>query len=203
MPEMTVRVSEILADVTGIAMSTGCGHALCNAHGVREPAGTGELDPAAREDGWADQMTDLLGDAYRWAGAWHRDGHTALPDFKADDLRRRWDELIERALAVHPPRSGKQSPDRNLALRLRDRCEEFLHFTTDFTVVFADIAEQAVRMIKIKIKVSGGFCTLYGAAAFLAIRGYISTARKNSVRAAHALRDALLENPWMPLVSAT
>jgi transposase-like protein len=83
--------------------------------------------------------------------------------------------------------------------RLRDRREEFLHFTADFAVAFSNNrAEQAIRMIKIKTKVSGGFRTLTGARTFLAIRGYISTARKNGLRAADALRDALLGNPWMP-----
>jgi transposase len=183
---------------------TGCGHALCNAHVVRELAGIGEFDPAARQDGWAEQMIDLIGDAYRWAGAWQREGHRCLPGFKADDLRRRWNELIERALAAHPPRSGKQSPAHNLAIRLRDRREEFLHFTTDFAVAFSNnIAEQAVRMIKIKTKVSGGFRTLHGAATFLALRGYLSTVRKNGVRVATALHDALLGNPWMPPVLVT
>ena len=149
--------------------------------------------------GHGGQMIDLLGDAYRWAGAWNREGHTRLPDFKAGDLRRRWDELIERALATHPPRTGKQTPARNLALRLRDRREEFLHFTTDFTVPFSNnTAEQAIRMIKVKSKVSGGFRTLHGAATFLAIRGYISTARKNGLHVITALRDAITGNPWLP-----
>jgi hypothetical protein len=68
-------------------------------------------------------------------------------------------------------------------VRLRDRREEFLCFTTDFAVASSNnVAEQAVRMIK----VSGGFRTLPGAAAFLAIRGYLSTARKNGQRAVHA-----------------
>ena len=109
-------------------------------------------------------MIDLLGDAYRWVGAWRSDGHDKLPEFKAADLRRRWDETLERALAVHPPRPRRQTPARNLALRLRDRREEFLHFTTDFRVAFSNnCAEQAIRMIKIKTKVSGGFRTLTGA----------------------------------------
>jgi transposase len=208
-----IKAFGILPRFTGVAVHdackgydgfTGCAHALCNAHAVRELTGISEFDAAARADGWAAQMTDLLGDAYRWTAAWNRQGRSGLPDFKADDLRRRWDELIERALAAHPPRAGKQAPARNLALRLRDRREEFLHFTTDFTVAFSNnTAEQAIRMIKVKTKVSGGFRTLRGAATFLAIRGYISTARKNGVRAAHALRDALLGNPWIPPMPAT
>jgi transposase len=208
-----IKAFGILPRFTGVAVHdaykgydgfTDCVHALCNAHAVRELTGIGEFDAAARKDGWAAEMIDLLGDAYRWAGAWQREGHLRLPQFKADDLRRRWEELVERALAAHPPRTGKQTPARNLALRLRDRREEFLRFTTDFGVPFSNnCAEQAVRMVKVKTKVSGGFRTLAGAITFLAIRGYISTARKNGLRAVHALRDALLGNPWMPPLPAT
>ena len=64
-------------------------------------------------------------------------------------------------------------------MRLRDRREEFLHFTADSTIAFSNnCAEQAIRMIKIKTKVSGGFRTLSGAQTFLAIRGYIFTVRR-------------------------
>jgi hypothetical protein len=42
-------------------------------------------------------MIGLLGDAHRWVQAWRRKGHARLPGFKADDLRRRWDELAARA----------------------------------------------------------------------------------------------------------
>ncbi|MEV7965509.1 hypothetical protein AB0O34_05945 [Sphaerisporangium sp. NPDC088356] len=57
-------------------------------------------------------------------------------------------------------------------------------------------------MIKTETKVSGGFRTLKGAQTFLAIRGYISTVRKNGLRAAHALHDALLGNPWTPALTS-
>jgi transposase len=178
----------------------GCTHALCNAHIVREATGIGEFDAAARADGWAQALVNLLGDGYRWTTLWREKGHHRLPEFKLDDLSRRFDDLVERALATHPPRgSGKQSPARNLALRLRDRKDEILRFATDFTVAYSNnIAEQAIRMIKTKTKVSGGFRTLKGAQTFLALRGYISTVRKNGLRAAQALHNALLGRPWTP-----
>jgi transposase len=181
-----------------------CIHALCNAHVVREATGIGEYDRVARDDGWAAGLVDLLGDAYRWVGHWRDKGHRQLPGFKLDDLYSRYDRLIERALNLHPPRTGKQTPARNLALRLRDRKDEFLRFATDFTIAFSNnTAEQAIRMIKTKTKVSGGFRTLTGAQTFLALRGYISTVRKNGLRAMHALRDALAASPWMPTPSPT
>ena len=139
------------------------------------------------------------GDAHRWVAHWRTRGHHGLPAFKHDDLAERYDQVVERALAVHPARAGKQTPARNLALRLRTRKTEFLRFAADFTVTFSNnIAEQAVRMVKSKTKVSGGFRALTGAQTFLAIRGYISTIRKNDRRAATELHNALLGNPWMP-----
>lgn len=203
----SIEAFGILPRFAGVAMhdaysaynSFTCTHALCNAHVVREATGIGEYDPAARAEGWADDLVNLLGDAHRWVGHWRQQGHHRLPDFKLDELYRRYDRLVNRALDLHPPRTGKQTPARNLALRLRERRDELLRFAADFTVGFSNnTAEQAIRMIKTKTKVSGGFRTLTGAQTFLALRGYISTIRKNGRRALRALRDALTGNPWMP-----
>ena len=179
-------------------------HALCNQHIVRELTGIGEFDQAAQADGWPEDVINLLGDAHRWVAAWRRDGHGRLPDFTAEDLSWRYDELVARALTVHPARRGKQTPARNAALRLQKRKHEFLRFTTDFSVGFTNnLAEQAIRMVKVKTKVSGGFRTLAGAQTFLALRGYISTVRKNGLRVFDTLRDALHGNPWMPPAPTT
>lgn len=198
----------ILPRFTGVAIHdaysgydgfTTCTHALCNAHILREATGIGEFDALARTDGWTEHLVNLLGDAHRWVAHWSARDHTALPAFKLDDLSARYDRLVERALSIHQARPGKQTPARNLALRLQARKAEFLRFATDFTVAFSNnVAEQAVRMIKSKTRVSGGFRTLTGAQTFLAIRGYISTIRKNGLRAATELHHALLGNPWMP-----
>jgi transposase/regulator of replication initiation timing len=202
----------ILPRFTGVAVHdaysgydgfTAVTHALCNAHILREATGIGEYDPRARAEGWTEDLVGLLGDAHRWVAHWREQGHTSLPRFKLDDLSERYDRLVERALAVHQPRPGKQTPARNLALRLRDRKTEFLRFAANFTVAFSNnVAEQAVRMVKSKTQVSGGFRTLKGARTFLAIRGYISTIRKNGLRTATELRNALLGNPWMPPTAA-
>lgn len=198
----------ILPRFTGVAVHdaysgydgfTTCTHALCNAHILREATGIGEFDPHARADGWADDLVTLLGDAHRWVAHWRDRGHTGLPAFKYDDLSARYDHVVDRALTVHPAQPGRQTPARNLALRLQARKTEFLRFAADFTVGFSNnVAEQAVRMVKSKTRVSGGFRTLTGAQTFLTIRGYISTIRKNSLHAATELHNALLGNPWMP-----
>jgi transposase len=191
-----VAIHDAYSGYDGFTTAT---HALCNAHILREATGIGEFDPQARIDGWAEDLVNLLGDAHRWVAHWRTQDHTALPPFKLDDLSARYDRLVERALRIHPARSGRQTPARNLALRLQARKTEFLRFATDFTVSFSNnVAEQAVRMVKSKTRVSGGFRTLTGAQTFLAVRGYISTIRKNGHHAATELRNALLSNPWMP-----
>jgi transposase len=197
LPRFTgVAVHDAYSGYDGFTAAT---HALCNAHILREATGIGEFDPQARADGWTEDLVNLLGDAHRWVAHWRTQDHTALPPFKLHDLSTRYDRLVERALSIHQHRPGKQTPARNLALRLQDRKTEFLRFATDFTVAFSNnVAEQAVRMVKSKTRVSGGFRTLTGAQTFLAIRGYISTIRKNGLSAATELRHAFLGNPWMP-----
>jgi transposase len=54
-----------------------------------------------------------------------------------------------------------------------------LRFLVDFEVPFTNnLAEQALRMMKVKMKISGGFRTPEGAQAFAALRSVIATARK-------------------------
>ena len=52
-------------------------------------------------------------------------------------------------------------------------------FLVDFEVPFTNnLAEQALRMMKVKMKISGGFRTEEGAQAFAALRSVVATTRK-------------------------
>jgi len=176
-------------------------HALCIAHLQRELRGIAGHDTVAAEDGWATQADELIENLFRWRRAWSEQGRQRLPGFKSAKVNREWDLLIARALAAHPenPGRGGQSHARRVALRMRQRRDDYLRWTTDFTIPATNnTAEQSVRMIKTKTKVSGGFRTLPGLAQFLAIRGYIDTSRKHHRHIITDLRNALTGNPWIP-----
>jgi len=63
-----------------------------------------------------------------------------------------------------------------------------LRFLIDFEVPFTNnLAEQALRMMKVKMKISGGFRTSEGAQAFAALRSVVATARKQGQNILQAL----------------
>ena len=80
-----------------------------------------------------------------------------------------------------PSARGRQArrPGHNLLIRLRDFKDDVLRFVSNFAVPFTNNqAEQDIRMMKVKMKISGGFRTQAGAETFAALRSVISTARK-------------------------
>jgi transposase len=61
-----------------------------------------------------------------------------------------------------------------------------------------NLAERDVRMVKVKQKVSGTFCTQSGADNFWAIRSYISTVRKQGHNVIDAIYQAFVGHPFIP-----
>ena len=167
-------------------------HALCNAHHLRELKALAEIDG----EGWARRMQQLLRRA-RLAVQLARERGIPLPRSLLDRIQRRYDQLLEQALAYHrgrpPLASGKRGrkkrrPGHNPALRLRDRKQAVLRFLTDFTVPFTNNqAEQDMRMMKLRMKISGSFRTERGARDFATLRSVLSTARKQGWNRIEAL----------------
>jgi len=93
----------------------------------------------------------------------------------------------------------KRRPGHNLLERLKPYKDDVLRVLYDFTVPFTNnLAEQDLRMMKVKMKISGGFRTFEGASRFASLRSVVSTARNRGcnilqtlVTQPHALIQAL------------
>jgi transposase len=181
-------------------------HALCNAHHLRSLLFLLERYPQK----WVQDLLALLSKIKEKVQAVKRKAETALSVRQANAFRKAYDELVKKGLRANPSSKKssrkpgqrgrlKQSPARNLLLRLREHKQAVLAFMYDFKVPFDNNqAERDLRMMKVKQKVSGGFRSISGAQNFCNIRGYLSTARKNGVKALAALRLALVGTPFLP-----
>ena len=179
-----------------------CSHALCNAHHIRE------LTAIAESTGqqWPQEMIELLIEIKEAV----EDRKTQATELKPEEhvaFEQKYDEILQKGFLVNPPpvkekgKRGrpKQSKAKNLLDRLQDYRKETLAFMYDFQVPFDNnLAERDLRMVKVKQKISGVFRSDLGAKMYCRIRGYISTARKNSVPVLNAITSALEGNPFVP-----
>ncbi len=170
-------------------------HAFCNAHLLRELQAVCELD----KEPWAEALRTTLLDANEAVGTAKAQGAAALPPESIKAFEERYWAAVREGLALHrslpafdpsmnPKKRKKQRPAHNLLIRFKTFKEATLRFLTDFAVPFTNnLAEQDLRMMKVKIKISGGFRTPQGAADFASLRSVISSARKQGFNILKAL----------------
>lgn len=181
-----------------------CKHGLCNAHHLRELK---FIEEECKQE-WAKHMSYLLL-VMKNQVEWHqRNGLTMLPS-KREALERCFDEIIMMGL-WHPDNIFKfkkkanggyrrQTKAKNLLDRLRFNKEQVLCFFYNPGIPFTNNqAEQDIRMLKVKQKVSGCFRSEVGADWFARIKSYISTAKKQGQNILEVLQKAFEGNPFIP-----
>jgi transposase len=177
---------------------TAIDHAVCNAHILRELTGWHERDPVRHA--WAAQAIATLTDANTAVVAAKAAGATGLDPAVLAGLDQRWQTVLAAGYAANPrPQAGRGERVVALLDRLRTATVEVWRFAHDFRVPFDNNqAERDVRMVKLQIKISGCWRTTTGADHFLALRAYLSTARKQGQRILDALTHLAAHDPWMP-----
>jgi transposase len=185
-------------------LTYGCDHGLCNAHLLRELVFLFEQQSQA----WAKKMFDLLLDMNNFVSkheiqlsheqkmSWLKQYHEILNDGWSTN-----------PLPKKPPKKKRGRPaktkSQNLLTRLGEFEDSVLAFLHDINVPFTNnLAEQDIRMIKVRLKVSGCFRTVKGAEHFARIRSYLSTARKQGRNILHSITAAIKGHPFLPVTSS-
>ncbi|WP_036774116.1 IS66 family transposase, partial [Polaromonas glacialis] len=169
-----------------------CAHSLCGAHLLRELIYQKETTAQA----WPQGLIELLLAADQACKA-ARQTDTALQAVQVEVFASQYRALVQEGQAQNLPAAkalgqrgrAKQSGAFNLLRRLLEREQEVLRFMRDLGVPFTNnLAERAIRMPKVKQRISGCFRTLPGAQNFCTIRSYLDTARKQGFGMLHAMR---------------
>lgn len=177
-------------------------HALCNAHLLRELVYVQQLTGQA----WPGAMTQLLLNAQRVTSA-ARQQQIALGADTVAAFATVYDAIVREGEQCNPitlkpdGKAGrcKQSDAYNLLRRFRIHADAILRFIADPAVPFTNnVAERAVRMPKVKQKISGCFRTVEGANHFCIIRSCLDSLRKQGHSMLEVLRRAFIGNPIMP-----
>jgi transposase len=116
----------------------------------------------------------------------------------------RFRALVRQGRERHPApaKRCRQSKGANLLTRLENFDLCFLAFLADPVVPFTNNqAEQDLRMMKTRQKISGGFRTLKGAQIFARVRSYLSTCRKHGLNLWAAIQKAMMGQPFIPQTS--
>jgi transposase len=158
-------------------------HGLCNAHILRE------LKYVSEEmcQNWAEEMSEHLK-----AGLKSKSEKGIPSEHEYEEYEKKYKKILaignEQQPQAPPKPLGKKgrqakSKSQNLIDRL-ERCRDsVLAFLRKEEVPFTNnLAEQAIRMTKVKEKVSGGFRSQKGARTFARIRGAFSTFKKRGLK---------------------
>jgi transposase len=184
-----------------------CSHGLCNVHHLRELTYVFE---EMKQD-WAGDMIELLTHANHLDNANCANGQIpayAAPAYRQEmrNLRGLYEAILDQGDTLNPrvQASGKrgatkQSKPANLINRLREYADDVWRFMAQPDVPFTNnIAEQAVRMPKVKQKVSGCFRTTQGADTFCLIRSYLATMHKQGANLFESLVQTFRSSPPQP-----
>ncbi len=182
-------------------------HELCNTHALCKLEALVKIDGEA----WAGRMQRFLRRA-KWLAVRARKRGGVVPPRPLKRLERRYDQLVQEALDYHsglpPLPTGRRSRKKrrsghHLALRLERLPASVLRFLFDWNVPFINnLGERDLHMMKLLMKISGGFRSLQGVRKVVTLRSVLSTARKQGLKPIKTLLEGPVDGLRRQPVSA-
>lgn len=170
-------------------------HGLCGAHLLRELQG---ITDNVADAVWAKSMQKLLREMNQCRNEAVSNGRTELAQDKIEGFHKRYSIILGKARQKNPvsrPPKGRCKKGRQRALidRLIQYKSDVLRFLSNLLVPFTNnLAEQSIRMMKVKMKVIGCFRTFCGGDNFVNVMSYLHTAMKHKIPAYTAILNALV-----------
>jgi transposase len=197
----------VLKEFTGTLMRDGYAgythlpavHAWCAAHLVRDLRAVSDADPQTQI--WAIAMANTLTEANAAAVAARATGADRLPDETLKQIRNHYRGAIAKGNTDNRTKPGALAAEARKLLRRFTRYEDMiLRFATDLSVPFTNnVAERAVRPVKVQQRTSGGaWRTLEGLTNFATVQSYLDTTTKWGIDKHHALQQLFTTGAWLP-----
>jgi transposase len=178
---------------------------LCNQHLIRSARGVHGAEPKLQE--WATRVVEAMRAGRRAVEDTLAKGGASLTDEQIAALEDAYTTAAEAGVARNLHRrtsTGAKHPAWILAQRFLDKKDQVLHHLRDFKVPWtSNLAEQALRGVKIHLKISGCFRTLATTRAYCRIHSYLATTRLHRIPPMTAIRAALAGHAWSPLTPDT
>ena len=183
-----------------------CLHTFCKGHLLRELVFLCE----EHQQKWAKELHDLFLEMWHCTKA-RRARDAPWCEAELDQWYERYWKILRAGRRANPltpeqkaKKRRKQSKEQNLLDRLESYDQCILAFLADRELPFTNNeGERPLRMMKVRVKVSGGFRTLIGARRHARIRSYISTLRMHGLPVLEQLRRALDGSPFLPKAAKT
>lgn len=176
-------------------------HAICNVHLLRELTGVMENHP---EQTWAKSFMEMLLAMKELKEGFQAKGYTSMTQGYIWTYDIQYENILNQAYAENPEpvqesgKRGRKKRGKILALidRLKNYKAEVCLFFKEFIIPFGNNqAEQDVRMVKVKTKVSGCFRSEEGIKDYLVIMSLVGTAKKRGMTGYDAIKNIFYGSP--------
>jgi transposase len=174
-------------------------HAWCAAHLLRDLRAISDADPDGQI--WALAMADTLLDANQAAHHARAAGADQLEPIVLTRIRNHYLGAIAKGRTDNHRQPGALATEARTLIRRFIRYEDMiLRFAVDLTVPFTNnVAERAVRPVKVQQRTSGGcWRTLQGLTNFAIVHSYLDTATKWGIDKLQALQQLFTTGAWQP-----